>query len=168
MKLEIFRRNIIYFVILSSLLILILSFFYFSTAKKRRSEFLLQVRRSGMELLETFIQSARNALLTSSIVDELLADRLMTSARLIDLLNLKEEEKLAEIAHLNDLEEVDILDMNGNIVLSSKGRKYLPFEKEKVREILRGERERGAFLLEEENLLAVALRKRDGKGVIVT
>jgi PAS domain S-box-containing protein len=80
------------------------------------------MEEEGFALTEGLIQSSKNVLRASSIIEPMLFDKLLSHAKYIAKLSQMEtieKEKLAEIAAENDLSRIDMYDMSGKLSYSS-------------------------------------------------
>ena len=103
--------------ILSVLLLLILAAVYiFSEARRLQEELMRQTEAKGMALVETMETNLRSAILGNSLLEDLISQRLLDNARLIDLLFRSQPvnpKLLEQIAAMNRLQKIEILDLKG-------------------------------------------------------
>jgi PAS domain S-box-containing protein len=132
---------LILFVVLAVALVVVLNTF-------RKNTFRI-MEKDGTALLETVVQSSRNALASGEIVDELVADRLLANAQLVDELETPSGRALAQIAHLHGALGIDVVDARGRIVSSSLGKRTLDVPADSLKEVLAGTRSRSAFVFED-------------------
>ena len=103
--------------IFSVLLLLALVFVYiFFEARRLQSELLRQTESKGLALADAMETSIRSAVLGNSLLEDLISQRLLDNARLIDqLLRFPpvDQQLLNEIAAANRLQKIEILDLKG-------------------------------------------------------
>ncbi|MBI2532328.1 MAG: hypothetical protein HYW03_08975 [Deltaproteobacteria bacterium] len=106
--------------IFSVLLLLALVFVYiFFEAQRLQSELLRQTESKGLALAEAMANNIRSAILGNSLLEELISQRLLDNARLIDrLLRFPpvDQQLLNEIAAANRLQKIELLDLKGQPV----------------------------------------------------
>lgn len=98
--------------LLSALLVLL----GVSTARRTRQELARQLEQKGRALAETVEIASRSAIEGNALVEEMIAQRLLDNARLIDELGLArslDPETLAGIRAANRLRRVDLVDRDG-------------------------------------------------------
>lgn len=95
---------------------------YIELQESKKEIFQLLFEHSS-SLLETIVQSSKNALNSGSEIETLLTEKLLDNARLIkqlDNLNLLTNEKLRELASTNNLFRINIFNKSGNRVMTSR------------------------------------------------
>jgi signal transduction histidine kinase len=101
----------------SGLLILIVASFYvFFEAQRLKQEFLHQTENKGAALAEAMETSVRNAIVGNALLEDLIEQRLLDNARLIDQLLLSrrvDEALLKQVSAMNRLQKIDLLDEQG-------------------------------------------------------
>ena len=106
--------------IFSVLLLLALVFVYiFFEARRLQSELLRQTESKGLALAEAMANNIRSAILGNSLLEDLISQRLLDNARLIDqLLRFPpvDQQLLNEIAAANRLQKIELLDLKGKPV----------------------------------------------------
>ncbi|MFQ5682145.1 MAG: nitrogen regulation protein NR(II) [Candidatus Binatia bacterium] len=98
------------------LLFFLVSFYAFSEANRLQRELLLQTQARGAALAEAMETNVKNAILGNSILEDLITQRLLDNARLIDQLLLSGQvdgKLLREISTMNHLQKIDLLDQRG-------------------------------------------------------
>lgn len=170
-----------YAIIITLLLAAILFFVAFFGIQRSRSNMLRVTEKQGTALLESLILASRNAIRANSLVEQLVGERLLNVAVIVDRL-AKEKEitdtKLSEIARESDLWRIDIFDQHKKLVKSSNPqdrRIYqdtteAPFTM--IDEVLKEEQNQIAFEITgegafPENRYAVALNRGQSEGAIV-
>lgn len=103
---------------ISSVLLLgaLVSVYIFSEARRLQTELLRQTEAKGLALADAMETSVRSALLGNSLLEDLVSQRLLDNARLIDqLLRFPpvDQQFLNEIAAANRLQKIEILDLKG-------------------------------------------------------
>jgi signal transduction histidine kinase len=101
----------------SGLLLLILASLYvFFEAQRLKQEFLRQTEDKGAALAQAMEASVRNAIVGNALLENLIEQRLLDNARLIDQLLLSrriDQALLKEISAMNRLQKIDLLDREG-------------------------------------------------------
>ncbi|MBK6913396.1 MAG: PAS domain S-box protein [Ignavibacteriales bacterium] len=95
---------------------------YIELQESKKEIFQLLFEHSS-SLLETIVQSSKNALNSGSEIETLLTEKLLDNARLIkqlDNLNLLTNEKLRELASTNNLFRINIFNKSGNRIMTSR------------------------------------------------
>jgi signal transduction histidine kinase len=101
----------------SGLLLLILASLYvFFEAQRLKQEFLRQTEDKGAALAKAMEASVRNAIVGNAVLEDLIEQRLLDNARLIDQLLLSrsvDQALLKEVSAMNRLQKIDLLDREG-------------------------------------------------------
>ncbi|MBI2358741.1 MAG: hypothetical protein HYV04_07505 [Deltaproteobacteria bacterium] len=101
----------------SALLLLVLAAIYvFSESQRLRQELLRQTEAKGAALAKTMETSAKNAIVGNSLLEDLVSQRLLDNARLIDQLLMTQPHDqgwLRTISSMNRLQKVELLDADG-------------------------------------------------------
>jgi len=101
----------------SGLLLLILASLYvFFEAQRLQQELLRQTEDKGTALAKAMESSVKNAIVGNALLEDLIRQRLVDNARLIDQLLLSrhvDEALLKEISAMNRLQKIDLLDEQG-------------------------------------------------------
>jgi two-component system, NtrC family, sensor histidine kinase HydH len=101
----------------SGLLLLVLASFYvFFEAQRLKREFLRQTEDKGAALAKAMEASVRNAIVGNALLENLIEQRLLDNARLIDQLLLSrrvDQALLKEVSAMNRLQKIDLLDREG-------------------------------------------------------
>jgi len=102
----------------SGLLLLILASLYvFFEAQRLKQEFLRQTEEKGAALAKAMEASVRNAIVGNALLEDLIEQRLLDNARLIDQLLLArhvDQALLKEVSAMNRLQKIDLLDREGH------------------------------------------------------
>ena len=149
--------------------------------QKSKSNMLGVMQKQGTALLESLILASGNTIKASSLMEELVGERLLNVAVIVDRLEAEEDinnARLSQIAMESDLWRIDIFDQNKKLVKSSniqdksiyQDTSKAPFAMMDM--VLKGQQDQlvfeipgeGAF---PENRYAVAFRRAQSKGVIV-
>ncbi len=106
---------------LASLLLLlaVVTLYAASVARRSQHELARQLEEKGLALAEALETSSRSAIRSNALVEEMIAQRLLDNARLVDrLLEARPlgPPALAEIAAANRLRRIDLLDRDGRPV----------------------------------------------------
>lgn len=105
-----------YFIFSVVLLLVLVSFYIFSEAQRLQSELLRQTEAKGMALAEAMETNVKNAILGNSLLEDLVGQRLLDNARLIDRLLQSQPvdpQMLQDIAAMNRLQKIELLDLKG-------------------------------------------------------
>ena len=116
MRRVILPRHFIFSVLL---LLGLISAYIFSEARRLQQELLRQTETNGAALAEAMETSIRSSILGNSLLENLIAQRLLDNARLIDeLLRYPPVDRkvLQEIAQRNHLQKIELLDLKGKPV----------------------------------------------------
>ena len=101
----------------SGLLLLVLASLYvFLEAQRLQQELLRQTEEKGTALAKAMETSVKNAIVGNALLEDLVRQRLVDNARLIDQLLLSrhvDEALLKEISSMNRLQKIDLLDPQG-------------------------------------------------------
>jgi len=101
----------------SGLLLLVLACLYvFFEAQRLQQEFLRQTEDKGTTLAKAMEASVKNAIVGNALLEDLIGQRLLDNARLIDQLLLSrrvDQALLKEISAMNRLQKIDLLDQQG-------------------------------------------------------
>ena len=101
----------------SGLLLLVLASLYvFFEAQRLQEEFLRQTEDKGTTLAKAMEASVKNAIVGNALLEDLIGQRLLDNARLIDQLLLSrrvDQALLKEISAMNRLQKIDLLDQQG-------------------------------------------------------
>ena len=101
----------------SGLLLLVLASLYvFFEAQRLQQEFLRQTEDKGTTLAKAMEASVKNAIVGNALLEDLIGQRLLDNARLIDQLLLSgrvDQALLKEISAMNRLRKIDLLDQQG-------------------------------------------------------
>jgi len=170
-----------YVIIITLLLALILFVIVFFGIQKSKSNMLKVMEKEGIALLGSLILSSQNTIRANALVEELVGERLLNIARLMDHTEKEgkiDNSKLREIAEKSNLLRIDILDQQINPVYSSD-----PYDREiyedtaslvvpMLHSILNEGENEIAFGIESKTLLAeksyaAAIRRSKDKGVVV-
>lgn len=104
---------------LASILLLagLATLFSLSTALRTQQELRRQLEEKGEALAEALDISSRNAILSNALMEEMIAQRLLDNARLVDQLLLShppDRQWLQRISTANGLARIDLLDRGGH------------------------------------------------------
>ena len=98
------------------LLLALASLYVFFEAQRLKQEFLRQTEDKGTTLAKAMEASVRNAIVGNALLEDLIGQRLLDNARLIDQLLLSrqvDQALLKEISAMNRLQKIDLLDQQG-------------------------------------------------------
>src|SRR3990172_1921522 len=103
---------------LASVLVLLaaVAVYAFSEARRLQGDLIRQVEEKGVALAEVLEVSSRNAIQGNALLEEMIGQRLLDNARLIDQLLLSrpvDPAWLKQVAAMNHLQRVDLLDLEG-------------------------------------------------------
>lgn len=105
-----------YFFFSVLLLLILVSLYAFSEAQRQQQELLRLTEAKGAALAEAMETNVKNAILGNSLLEEIISQRLLDNARLIDQLLLSQpadRKLLSEISAMNRLQKIEILDLKG-------------------------------------------------------
>jgi two-component system sensor histidine kinase HydH len=105
-----------YFLASILLLLALVAVYAGAAARRTQQELASQLEGKGLALAEVLETSSRNAIRGNALMEEMIAQRLLDNARLIDQLLLThplDAAALAEIGAVNRLRRVDLLDREG-------------------------------------------------------
>src|SRR5215208_1361052 len=98
------------------LLLSLTSLYIYFEAQRLKQEFLRQTEERGTSLAKAMEASVRNAIVGNAVLEDLIRQRLVDNARLIDQLLLfrnVDQSLLNEISAMNRLQKIDLLDEQG-------------------------------------------------------
>ena len=98
------------------LLLALASLYVFFEAQRLKQEFLRQTEDKGTTLAKAMEASVRNAIVGNALLEDLIGQRLLDNARLIDQLLLSrqvDQALLKEVSAMNRLQKIDLLDREG-------------------------------------------------------
>ena len=98
------------------LLLLLVSLYIFSESRRFERELMAQTESKGIALAEAMETTAKHAIAGNSLLEDLIGQRLLDNARLIDqllLLPIAAPDLLKEISAMNRLQKVELLDLEG-------------------------------------------------------
>ena len=98
------------------LLLIFASLYVFFEARRLQQELLRQTEDKGTALAKAMESSVKNAIVGNALLEDLIRERLVDNARLIDQLLLSrhiDEALLKEISAMNRLQRIDLLDEQG-------------------------------------------------------
>jgi len=122
MKLKFKMRPAVVISITSIIGIVMIASAYIELQESKKEIFQLLFEHSS-SLLETIVQSSKNALNSGGEIETLLTEKLLDNARLIkqlDNLHLLSNEKLRELASTNNLFRINIFDKSGTRVMTNR------------------------------------------------
>ena len=105
-----------HFVLSVFLLLALIAGYIFSEARRLQQELLRQTEAKGAALVEAMETNIRNSILGNSLLEDLISQRLVDNARLIDqLLRFPpvDQKFIQEVAAANGLKKIDLLDLKG-------------------------------------------------------
>jgi len=169
-----------YVVLLTLLFAIVLFLVAFFSIEKSKSNMLKVMEKEGEALLESLVLASQNTVKANSLLKELLEERLLDIAKLVDQMDrsgILTNSKLAELVTKNSLYRIDLLDKQKKILKSS-----LPEEKgifddttnfpiAELERVLQGESQEEGFEIKGEEFhpeskYAVVLRRFNGSGGI--
>jgi len=98
------------------LLVILASLYVFFEAQRLKQEFLRQTEDKGAALAKAMEASVKNAIVGNALLEDLIEQRLLDNARLIDQLLLSrrvDQAFLKEVSAMNRLQKIDLLDPEG-------------------------------------------------------
>lgn len=113
MRRVILPRHFIFSVLL---LLALVAVYIFSEAQRLQQELLRQTEAKGIALVDSMETNLRSAILGNSLLEDLIGQRLLDNARLIDQLFASQpvdQTLLQRIAAMNRLQKIELLDLKG-------------------------------------------------------
>src|ERR1700752_2183293 len=98
------------------LLLVLASLYVFFEAQRLQQELLRQTEDKGTALAKAMETSGKNAIIGNALLEDLIRQRLVDNARLIDQLLLSrdvDQALLKELSAMNRLQKIDLLDEQG-------------------------------------------------------
>jgi signal transduction histidine kinase len=105
-----------HFLLAGLLLLILTSLYVFFEAQRLQKELLRQTEDKGTALAKAMETSVKNAIVGNALLEDLIGQRLLDNARLIDQLLLSrqvDQALLKEISAMNRLQKIDLLDREG-------------------------------------------------------
>ena len=105
-----------HFLLAGLLLLVLTSLYVFFEAQRLKQEFLRQTEDKGAALAQAMEASVKNAIVGNALLEDLIGQRLLDNARLIDQLLFSrqvDQALLKEISAMNRLQKIDLLDLQG-------------------------------------------------------
>src|SRR3989338_3392061 len=105
-----------HFLLAGLLLLVLTSLYVFFEAQRLKQEFLRQTEDKGAALAQAMEASVKNAIVGNALLEDLIGQRLLDNALLIDQLLLSrhaDQVLLKEISAMNRLQKIDLLDQRG-------------------------------------------------------
>jgi signal transduction histidine kinase len=105
-----------HFLAFGLLLLALASLYVFFEAQRLKQELLRQTEDKGTTLAKAMEASVRNAIVGNALLEDLIGQRLLDNARLIDQLLLSrqvDQALLKEVSAMNRLQKIDLLDQQG-------------------------------------------------------
>jgi two-component system sensor histidine kinase HydH len=134
------------------LLLILASLYVFFEAQRLKQEFLRQTEGKGAALAKAMEASVRNAIVGNALLEDLIQQRLLDNARLIDQLLLSrrvDQALLKEVSAMNRLRKIDLLDREGQ-----------PWELSALPEIIARNKEREDLLQRRQQMTSYMWGKR--------
>jgi two-component system sensor histidine kinase HydH len=170
-----------YVIIITLLLALILFLIAFFGIKKSKSNMLKVMEKEGTALLESLILSSQNTIRANALVEEIIGERLLNIASLVDRMEKQGEidnSELGEIAEKSNLLRIDILDEQMNLIYSSDPHAEEIYQDTTtlvipvLQSIFDGKEKEAVFGIEAKTLLAeksyaAVIRRSKEKGAVV-
>jgi signal transduction histidine kinase len=109
------RSSIRYFLASIVLLVAVVAVYAASSARRTQGELRAQLEQQGQALATALETGSRNAIRSNALIEEMIAQRLLDNARLVDELVRRplDPDELRRIAERNRLRRVDLLDPDG-------------------------------------------------------
>lgn len=169
-----------YVVLLTLLFAVILFLVAFFSIEKSKSNMLKVMEKEGEALLESLVLASQNTVKANGLIEELLEERLLDIAKLVDQMDrsgILTDSKLAELVTKNSLFRIEVLDKQKKILKSSlPGEKGVfadtaDFPAAELERVLKGESQEEGFEIKGEEFhpeskYAVVLRRYNGSGGI--
>ncbi len=120
------------YVLISVILLVVAAFSVVISINRLRKISFKLVERDGVAIVDMAVQAGRNGLEASYVVDNLVAERLISIADLIGRLPKLDERILRDIVAINDLYAIDILSSDGKVIVTSRMSRTLPFPADSI------------------------------------
>ncbi len=120
------------YVLISVILLVVAAFSVVISINRLRNISFKLVERDGVAIVDMAVQAGRNGLEASYVVDNLVAERLISIADLIGRLPKLDERILRDIVAINDLYAIDILSSDGKVIVTSRMSRTLPFPADSI------------------------------------
>ncbi len=120
------------YVLISVILLVVAAFSVIISINRLRKISFKLVERDGVAIVDMAVQAGRNGLEASYVVDNLVAERLISIADLIGRLPKLNERILRDIVAINDLYAIDILSSDGKVIVTSRMSRTLPFPADSI------------------------------------
>jgi two-component system sensor histidine kinase HydH len=169
-----------YVVLLTLLFAVILFLVALFSIEKSKSNMLKVMEKEGEALLESLVLASQNTVKANGLIQELLEERLLDIAKLVDQMDrsgVLTDSKLAELVTKNSLYRIEVLDKQKKILKTSlPGEKGIfentaYFSEAELDRVLKGESQEEGFEMKGEEFhpeskYAVVLRRFNGSGGI--
>lgn len=169
-----------YVVLLTLLFALVLFLVAFFSIEKSKSNMLKVMEKEGEALLESLVLASQNTVKANGLIEELLEERLLDIAKLVDQMDksgVLTDSKLAELVTKNSLFRIELLDKQRKFLKSSQPEEKGIFEDTtnfpiaELERVLQGESQEEGFEIKGEEFhpeskYAVVLRRFNGSGGI--
>jgi two-component system sensor histidine kinase HydH len=169
-----------YVVLLTLFFAIILFLVAFFSIEKSKSNMLKVMEKEGEALLESLVLASQNTVKANSLLKELLEERLLDIAKLVDQMDksgVLTDTKLAELVTKNSLSRIELLDKQRKILKSSQPEEKGIFDDTtnfpvaELERVLQGESQEEGFEIRGEEFhpeskYAVVLRRFNGSGGI--
>ena len=169
-----------YVVLLTLFFAIILFLVAFFSIEKSKSNMLKVMEKGGEALLESLVLASQNTVKANGLIQELLEERLLDIAKLVDQMDksgVLTDSKLAELVTKNSLYRIELLDKQRKILKTSlpggKGvfEDTTNFSVAELERVLQGESQEEGFEIKGEEFhpeskYAVVLRRFNGSGGI--
>ncbi len=169
-----------YVILLTLLFALILFLIAFFSIEKSKSNMLKVMEKEGKALLESLVLASQNTVKANSLLEELVTERLLDIAKLVDEMDkggILTNAKLEELVRRNSLLRIDLLDITRKILKSSHPEEMesyadtAHFSSAELQKVLQGETQEAAFEIKGGGVLSegkyvVVLRRSKGQGGI--
>jgi signal transduction histidine kinase len=109
------RSSARYFVASVVLLAVVVALYAASTARRTQTELRAQLEQQALALADAVEAGSRHAVRSNALVEQMIGERLLDNARLIDTLLLRPlpPDMLRQVTERNGLRRVDLLDLDG-------------------------------------------------------
>jgi len=169
-----------YVILLTLLFAVILFLVAFFSIEKSKSNMLKVMEKEGEALLESLVLAGQNTVKANSLLKELLEERLLDIAKLVDQMDksgVLTDSKLAELVTKNSLYRIELLDKQRKILKTSQPEEKgifndtTNFPIAELERVLQGESQEEGFEIKGEEFhpeskYAVVLRRFNGSGGI--
>ncbi|MBA7594787.1 Adaptive-response sensory-kinase SasA [subsurface metagenome] len=139
----------------------------FLVIKRIESSMLQILEKEGYALLESLITSSENSIKATDVAEQMLEDRLLGNAKVIDQIEKLHREKLLTIANETHLKRIDIFDGKGTLLMTSSLYSQKEISPPSALQFIFSERSKIMSFKTEDGDFAIAIKRLNSYDVIV-